>query len=69
MNNKPEKIDEEILFSNKYRKIIWKNFKLRDWKIHNYLISSHVWIKIATMVLPLTKNNEIILCKEFRYWI
>lgn len=69
MQNKPEKISEEIMLSNKYRKIIWKNFRLKDWKTSQFLIYSHQNIKVATMVMPLTKDNKLILWREFRYWV
>lgn len=69
MQDKPEKISEEILISNNYKKIIWKNFKLKDWSFANFYIYSHKNVKVATMVLPLTKNNKLVLCNEFRYWV
>lgn len=69
MNNKPEKINEEIIFSSKYRSILWKRFKLKDWEVHKYIITSQPENKFATMVLAFTKGNKIILCREFRYWV
>ena len=67
--NKPKKIWEKIIFDSPYRKIIQKDFIVKDWTTHNYMVTSH-WDqqKAWTMVLPLTKLWEIIYGREFRYW-
>lgn len=65
----PEKISEEVIYENPWRKIILKTLEVKKWIIHTYPISSHIDEKIATMVFPLNKNKEVIFCKEWRPWI
>lgn len=69
VQEKPEKIWEEIVFDNKYKKIIKKDYKIRNWEIHNFFVTTQYWTKIATMIFPLTKKWEIVYNKEFRYWV
>lgn len=66
---KPIKISEEILYETPYRNLIWKNFKIKNWEVHQFVVIDQIETKYGTMVLPITKNGEIIICKEFRYWI
>jgi hypothetical protein len=69
MKNKPKKISEELLFSSPYRNLVWKNFQIKNWEIHKYVVIEQIPTKFSTMVLPITKEKEIILCREFKYWI
>ena len=64
---KPKKIHEQIVFDNKYRKIIKKTFQIKNWKTHDFFIAWSSWTNISTMVMPITKESKIIYGKEFRY--
>jgi len=64
----PKKISEKILLNNWYAKILEKIFINRNWKEHNFIIGSRDWTNIWTIVLPITKNWEIVYIKEYRQW-
>lgn len=67
--DKPKKIKEEIVYESPYRKIIKKDYLVKNNKTKSYIIASH-WDKKRTwtMVLPITKSWDIIYISEFRYW-
>lgn len=64
----PKKISEEVVYNNKYRKVIKKKFQIKNWNIHDFMITWQSWTKIWTMVMPITKDWTIIYEKEYRYW-
>lgn len=63
-----KKLSEEVISDNSYRKLTKKIFDVWNWKIKNYLISWASKTNFATMILPITKDKEIIYIKEFREW-
>lgn len=66
---KPKKIWEKIVFDSPFRKVIQKDFIVKDWTTHNYMVTSQWDSKRAwTMALTITNKWEIIYWKEFRYW-
>lgn len=64
----PKKISEKELLNNGYRRILEKNFEVKDGSIHHYLTVSHAGAPTATLVLPFTENNEVIYITEYRVW-
>ncbi|MDD5769740.1 MAG: NUDIX hydrolase [Candidatus Gracilibacteria bacterium] len=64
-----KKLSEKIILDNGYRKIISKDFEVKDGKIYNYFVTSLSYGNIATMILPITKHGEIVYIKEFRVGI
>jgi ADP-ribose pyrophosphatase len=65
----PKKISEEILYNTPYRNLICKEFIWRDWKTNKIYTTEQIWTNFWTMVLPITSDNKIIVCREFRYWV
>lgn len=62
----PEKVAERLVHDNPYREILEKDFVERDGNIHTYLTIKSKGTREATMTLPLTKDGNIILQKEYR---
>ena len=65
----PKKILEKEILSNKYIKILQKDFINPNFSKSSFLIYWHnkeqtIW----TFVIPITKDNEIIYIKEYRAW-
>ncbi len=67
--NKPKKISEKVIFENPWRKVLLKEVKNKLWVSSIYPSTTHSWEKFATMIIPITKNKEIVYCKEWRIWI
>ena len=65
----PKKIEEKIIYSNPWRRVLVKKIQWKAWIIQDFPIISHVWEKFATMVFPVTKKWEVIFNKEWRPWI
>lgn len=65
----PEKISEKVLTENKYRKVFEMTYKLSSWKEKSFIITGHNNTETsATMIIPITKDWEILYLREFRYW-
>ena len=65
----PKKILDKEVVSNKYVKILQKDFEEESWKISSFLIYWHNKKKtVGTFVLPLLPNNNLLYIKEFRAW-
>lgn len=64
----PEKLSEKVLFDNGYRRLLEKKFEIKNSVIHDYQTTSISGINIATMIIPITSDWQIIYNKEFKYW-
>ncbi len=67
--NIPKILNKKEIYNNKWRNITIKILETKTWKLQEYPIQSHVWPELATMILPITKEREVIYCKEWRPWI
>ncbi len=65
----PEITNTEVVYNNNWRKIIVKTLKTKTWILQTYPISSHCGPEHATMIFPISKDNRVIYCKEWRPWI
>ena len=66
---KPTFSNEEIVAQNKYWKVIQKDFidsKKRKWNVIT-MKSTKNWN--WSFILALTKDNKIILIKEYKFWL
>ena len=64
-----KKLSEKVVLDNWFRKIISKDFDDWNWIIDSYLISSHIWTNYWAMIFPITRDNEVIYIKEYRFGI
>ena len=63
-----EKINEEIIIDNWFRKIISKDFIDKKWNKSNFLVASHSKVNEAVVILALDEEENILYLEEFRYW-
>ncbi|MCD5380679.1 NUDIX hydrolase [Candidatus Gracilibacteria bacterium] len=62
----PEITRREEVYNNNWRKIIVKTLKTKTGILQAYPINSHCGPEQATMVFPISKDNKVIYCKEWR---
>ena len=63
MTNNWKKLKQEPIFDSGYRKLIRKTFELPNGKTHEFDIKDE---SLIVCILGLTKENNIVLVKEFR---
>lgn len=62
-----KKLDKKLIIDNWFRKV-FQTFFEKDWKAWNVISMERSLGKDALVILPITKNWEILYIREFKFW-